>query len=71
MPEAGAGLGGEGRNTDLDGLEAWGIRFGPKLELRGMLVHPVRAANIPGSWGGRRWRGRTSVLGSPWEGIPA
>lgn len=71
MPEASTGLGGEGRNTDLDGLEAWEIRFGPKLELRGMLVHPARAANIPGSWGGGRRRGRTPVLGSPWEGIPA
>lgn len=41
-------LGKEGISTDMEGLEAWEARFGPKQEPGGMLMHPVRAANMPG-----------------------
>lgn len=47
----------------MEGLGAWETRFGPKQEFRGMLVRPVRAANMPGSWGGRRWLERTFLRG--------
>lgn len=63
MPEASTGLGREGRSADTEGPGAWETRFAPKQEFRGMLVPPVRAANVPGSWGGRRWLERTSLLG--------
>lgn len=47
----------------MEVLGACETRFGPKQELGGMLVCPGKAANMPGSWGERRWLERTPLLG--------